>query len=100
MNKKVLIDKMINDIAINLNTCDLEAAKNSYYAVFKAIVKNLKGHGIVYLPDFGRIKVSKTAPKITTPINKSSGRISVPGVKVVKFAPDEKLKEYIKKDGP
>jgi nucleoid DNA-binding protein len=93
----MLTNKMFNDIAIALNTADVSQAKKSYYAVWRGIIKNLASHGIVYLPDVGRMKIGQKGP-ISTPMNNSMGRKTYPGFKVVKFLPDDKLKDYIKGD--
>ena len=97
MDKKYLISKLFNDIAINLNTTDLKKAESAYYAVFKSIVRNLRTHGIVFLPDIGHMAI-KNIKSVSTPVNahNPSSRAVYGEFSTIKFYPCDKLKLFIK----
>ena len=88
--------EFFNNIAINMNTVDLDVAKNAYYAIMKFIVRETKKQGELQLPDFGTFRISVIKGRLSN-MPRSNERKYVPPSNMMKFKPDYKVGYYINK---
>lgn len=92
MNKK---DSFFEEISKLANYCDLELVKEVYYAMIKVVSRGLRGSGKAKLPDWGEFYLLNYAPRQTMDY-RSRQIVSLGMKKVVKFSPNDKVKEYFK----
>lgn len=77
--------------------CDAITARDMYYAFVKIVVRDLKEHKNVRLPDFGDFKTFMRAPHKAYNIDKREMYMMPPHY-MIKFKPHLKFKQYMNKD--
>lgn len=84
------------NLAIEAGTNDIEIVRKVYYGLIRKTIRDLgNGKDLVY-PDFGEFYVKERAARRIKNVN--TGNISnVDPITTVRFKPDYKLKEYVKR---
>lgn len=84
------------NLAIEAGTSDLEMVRKIYYGLVRKTIRDLgNGKKLIY-PDFGEFFVKEQKAKRMMDV-RSGVMINIDAVSIVKFKPDYKLKDYVKK---
>ena len=86
---------LFSKIAIEGGISSLEEVQKIYYGMVRVIGRELKKHGIVVLPDWGRFKILEQKERRYGHIVTKEVK-TAPAFKIVKYVPDQKLKEFVK----
>ena len=91
--KSVPPDEFFRLVALNSGISDLRTVKDIYYGMIKTISREIKGKGVVNIPDWGKFYL--TVYKERNFLDVSTGKMAkLPPRPSVKFTPDIKVKKY------
>lgn len=76
-----------------INTTEI---KKMYYSLLKVVIEELRTGGSIKLPDLGEFRILAYKPRVIGNVN-TGLRQQLDSVKVIKFKPCHKLRDYIKK---
>jgi nucleoid DNA-binding protein len=92
MNKHKLFFEKLSESSRYL---DYETTMEFYYGILRTIIAMLKQGGALECPDLGRFEIIENKP--TRYVNVNTGMLENKNpIKLVKFRPCRKLKEFIK----
>lgn len=87
-------NEFLSALAIECNYSDIESVRNIYFSLLRLITKELRSKERINLPQFGEFSLFE---KSGTLLCKTTGqRVKFGPVKMVKFKPFWRLKEYFK----
>jgi len=91
LSKKLLMDK----ISAKCNYADPKLVEQVYYATLRVILDELRTNGKVWMPDWGKFRVTEYKRRKIGNVNTGESEW-IPPTKVIKFDACTKLKYYVK----